>query len=265
MINLVAIIFLISLFAIWYFWKKSPNKKYKNASIVIAIISFFIIGAFGKSVNTKTISKPAKTESSTFSKKSSSSSEKNNPDKKMSQQTESKKQNKAAHSDDQKSSKSSNEPTKDRKIVKKKHFSNIKLGMTKEQVIKELGKPDFQTSRNLTYGEKNIYLVDNKVIGGNYESLQKQVDKKNHEKKEKQEQLKSFAQAFGERSAKHLDRMPSVYKKIPLDTGETMYSWKTDYGLLVRVDSADGATTKVYKYDKKADDGLGELLFTGQN
>jgi hypothetical protein len=44
-----------------------------------------------------------------------------------------------------------------------------------------------------------------------------------------------------------------------------MYSWKTDYGLLVRVDSADGATTKVYKYDKKADDGLGELLFTGQN
>lgn len=208
------VILLIALIATWYFWKKSPNKKYRNVSIAIAIISFFVVGLFGKNSTAKP-NKSVETEKVSTSKQS--------------------------------------------------RFSNIKLGMTKKEVIKELGKPDFQTSRNLTYGKKDIYLVDNKVIGGNYKALQKQVDKKNAEKKEKQEKLKSFAQAFGERSAKHLDRMPSVYKKMPLDNGETMYSWKTDYGLLVRVDSADGATTKVYKYDKKADNGLGELLFTGQN
>jgi outer membrane protein assembly factor BamE (lipoprotein component of BamABCDE complex) len=208
------VILLIALIATWYFWKKSPNKKYRNVSIAIAIISFFVVGYFGKDSTAKP-NKSVETEKVSTSKQS--------------------------------------------------RFSNIKLGMTKKEVIKELGKPDFQTSRNLTYGKKDIYLVDNKVIGGNYKSLQKQVDKKNAEKKEKQEQLKGSAQVFGKRSTKHLESMPSAYKKIPLDTGETMYSWKTDYGLLVRVDSADGATTKVYKYDKKADDGLGELLFTGQN
>lgn len=138
----------------------------------------------------------------------------------------------------------------------------IKLGMTKQEVIKKMGKPDTQTSRNLTYGKKNIYLVNSKVIGGNYKELQKQVDASESKKEEKQAELKSYAQAFGRKSTSHIKKMSSAYKTIPLDNGDMMYSWKTDDGLLVRVDS-DNRVTKVYKYNSSTKDGLGKLLFTG--
>lgn len=47
------VILLIALIATWYFWKKSPNKKYRNVSIAIAIISFFVVGYFGKDSTAK--------------------------------------------------------------------------------------------------------------------------------------------------------------------------------------------------------------------
>ena len=52
--NILTLIFLASAFGIWYFIKKSPNKKYRNISIAVLIGSSFIIGTFFKADTTKT-------------------------------------------------------------------------------------------------------------------------------------------------------------------------------------------------------------------
>lgn len=52
--NILALIFLASAFCIWYFIKKSPNKKYRNISIAVLIGSSFIIGTLFKEDTTKT-------------------------------------------------------------------------------------------------------------------------------------------------------------------------------------------------------------------
>ena len=52
--NILVLIFLASAFGIWYFIKKSPNKKYRNISIAVLIGSSFIIGTFFKADTTKT-------------------------------------------------------------------------------------------------------------------------------------------------------------------------------------------------------------------
>lgn len=52
--NILTLIFLASAFGIWYFIKKSPNKKYRNISIAVLIGSSFIIGTLFKEDTTKT-------------------------------------------------------------------------------------------------------------------------------------------------------------------------------------------------------------------
>lgn len=52
--NILTLIFLASAFGIWYFIKKSPNKKYRNISIAVLIGSSFIFGTFFKADTTKT-------------------------------------------------------------------------------------------------------------------------------------------------------------------------------------------------------------------
>lgn len=52
--NILVLIFLASAFGIWFFIKKSPNKKYRNISIAVLIGSSFIIGTFFKADTTKT-------------------------------------------------------------------------------------------------------------------------------------------------------------------------------------------------------------------
>ena len=52
--NILTLIFLASAFCIWYFIKKSPNKKYRNISIAVLIGSIFIIGTFFSDNTTKT-------------------------------------------------------------------------------------------------------------------------------------------------------------------------------------------------------------------
>ena len=51
--NILTLIFLASAFCIWYFIKKSPNKKYRNISIAVLIGSSLIIGTFFKEDTTK--------------------------------------------------------------------------------------------------------------------------------------------------------------------------------------------------------------------
>lgn len=159
--NFFTLLLILALIAIWYFIRKKPNKKYKNVSIIVAIISFFVVGLTNQSNgDNKASSKGIKTE------KTSSKNSKQSSDKKRESSSKKKSSNK------QKESSSKN-----------KNLDEVKLGMTKDEVIKKFGKPSYQTSRNLLYGKKNIYLVDGKVTGGDYDALQKQVDKKNAKKK----------------------------------------------------------------------------------
>lgn len=51
--NILTLIFLASAFCIWYFIKKSPNKKYRNISIAVLIGSSLIIGTLFKEDTTK--------------------------------------------------------------------------------------------------------------------------------------------------------------------------------------------------------------------
>ena len=51
--NILTLIFLASAFGIWYFIKKSPNKKYRNISIAVLIGSSLIIGTLFKKDTTK--------------------------------------------------------------------------------------------------------------------------------------------------------------------------------------------------------------------
>jgi hypothetical protein len=80
--NILTLIVLASGFGIWYFIKKSPNKKNRNISIAVLIGSLFIIGTFFSDNTTKTENtKPATTQAVTSSSESVESTEKSKEDK----------------------------------------------------------------------------------------------------------------------------------------------------------------------------------------
>lgn len=79
--NILTLIVLASGFGIWYFIKKSPNKRNRNISIAVLIGSLFIIGTFFSDSTTKTENtKPATTQAVTSSE-SSESTEKSKEEK----------------------------------------------------------------------------------------------------------------------------------------------------------------------------------------
>lgn len=83
--NILTLIFLASAFGIWYFIKKSPNKKYRNISIAVLIGSSFIIGTLFKADTTKTENtQPITTQVATIT---SSESTKNTKEEKTSEKT----------------------------------------------------------------------------------------------------------------------------------------------------------------------------------
>lgn len=74
MLAFFSIIFLASLFGIWYFWKKKPNKRFLIITSVIAMISFLTVGNLGET-NKNTNSHSAR-ESSITKKESNSKAKK---------------------------------------------------------------------------------------------------------------------------------------------------------------------------------------------
>lgn len=79
--NVLTLIVLVSGFGIWYFIKKSPNKRNRNISIAVLIGSLLIIGTFSSENTTKNeITKPVTTQAVTSSE-SSESTEKSKEEK----------------------------------------------------------------------------------------------------------------------------------------------------------------------------------------
>ncbi|MGY4734960.1 outer membrane protein assembly factor BamE domain-containing protein [Weissella cibaria] len=150
----------------------------------------------------------------------------------------------------------------------KSKIKKVKLGMTKKQVKKILGKPDRVDSGMLTYEKYGyLYFSKGKLTGGEDKSIQAQVTKKNAAKKSskanKRQTLLSQAKYFGTKDVESIQKATYAYASTEIDGG-MMYMWKSKAGKLIRVDLDEYGKTAVYKYDDSKDNGLGEQLYIGK-
>lgn len=146
----------------------------------------------------------------------------------------------------------------------KQKAKKLELGTSKKKVIKKLGKPERDDDQMLTYHDFVLYFENDKLVGSDLPAIQKKVDKKIADKKAKKEQLKGQAQYFGRRPVDYIQKMPSAYKAVR--SGDEMwYLYNPGDGqpLLLRVDEPGDMTT-VYVYDKKKENGRGQVLYTGR-
>ena len=140
--------------------------------------------------------------------------------------------------------------------------------MTKSQVIAIMGKPTEQDTTYLMYGSDDLDFHDDKLFDGSPRNIKEAATKK--EKNEAKEsirkrvnesELKSFAKVFGQKDVETLQKyVGSAYSSIETSQGMA-YGWKTDYGMLYRLDDSSTGITHVYK------DGLGDSgtqLYVGQ-
>ncbi|WP_430490304.1 hypothetical protein [Lactiplantibacillus pentosus] len=164
---------------------------------------------------------------------------------------------------------SSKRESKSKKATKKHYnFSKIKLGMTKSQVIAILGKPTDQNSSTLIYGSADLDFDHDKLFDGSPRKIHKAANKKAKaeakkasRKKVNASQLKSFAKAFGQKDVETLQRNVGIaYSSTETPQGMA-YGWKTNYGMLYRLDDSETGLTHVYK-GGLGDDGT--ELYVGQ-
>ncbi|MDY1545669.1 outer membrane protein assembly factor BamE [Lactiplantibacillus pentosus] len=164
---------------------------------------------------------------------------------------------------------SSKHESKSKKATKRHYnFSKIKLGMTKSQVIAILGKPTDQNSSTLIYGSADLDFDHDKLFDGSPRKIHKAANKKAKaeakkasRKKVNASQLKSFAKAFGQKDVETLQRNVGIaYSSTETPQGMA-YGWKTNYGMLYRLDDSETGLTHVYK-GGLGDDGA--ELYVGQ-
>ncbi|MCE6030415.1 DUF308 domain-containing protein [Lactiplantibacillus pentosus] len=164
---------------------------------------------------------------------------------------------------------SSKHESKSKKATKRHYnFSKIKLGMTKSQVIAILGKPTDQNSSTLIYGSADLDFDHDKLFDGSPRKIHKAANKKAKaeakkasRKKVNASQLKSFAKAFGQKDVETLQRNVGIaYSSTETPQGMA-YGWKTNYGMLYRLDNSETGLTHVYK-GGLGDDGT--ELYVGQ-
>lgn len=154
------------------------------------------------------------------------------------------------------------------KLSQKDKAATLKLGTSKSSVLKIVGKPVSDEDQMLTYHGFDLYFEADKLVGGSIPAIQKQVDQKiakeKEAKKNKQSQLQSHAEYFGNKPVASLQKNTAAYKGFRVGD-DMVYNFKfaDDEPTLIRVDSADGLTT-VYEADKNAADGRGKELYTGK-
>ncbi len=145
---------------------------------------------------------------------------------------------------------------------------NLKIGTSKEEVIKKLGKPIDDSDGLLTYHGFDLYFENNKLVGGNLPKLQKKAYKAGQERKQseknKQQEIQNFAQSFGQKPVEEVQKEKMVYPSQRVGN-QMMYSWRPDKDMptYIRVDDENGFTT-VYLYDQNAKNGLGQQLYQGK-
>lgn len=121
----------------------------------------------------------------------------------------------------------------------------------------------------LTYHGFDLYFENNKLTGGhNLPKLEKKAYKAGQERKEseknKQQEIQTFAQGFGQKPVEEIQKETMVYPSQRVGN-QMLYSWKPgkDMPTYIRVDDEHGFTT-VYLYDQNAKNGLGRQLYQGK-
>lgn len=150
-------------------------------------------------------------------------------------------------------------------------FSKVDAGMTMDQVIKAIGKqPTDKDDNTLYYGKEDIDFSNGVLIGSSIKAIQDKVDDKfkseasqASKQKNDAENLKSYAQYFGNLPVENIQSKPYAYKSSKIDNGmRYLYKVKAN-SFLVRIDTDDGYTN-VYTYDGNSEEKLGEDLYTGR-
>lgn len=267
------------------------KQSFKYGLIALAAsLLFVIVGIIANPVKTTTSHQDriAKAQTSRTSKKhtqtksadksaskkqsSKSNSKKANSKKSASHKSSTKKQTSKSSQATKKTmaqKSSSKRESKSKKATKKHYnFSKIKLGMTKSQVIAILGKPTDQNSSTLIYGSADLDFDHDKLFDGSPRKIHKAANKKAKaeakkasRKKVNASQLKSFAKAFGQKDVETLQRNVGIaYSSTETPQGMA-YGWKTNYGMLYRLDDSETGLTHVYK-GGLGDDGT--ELYVGQ-
>lgn len=217
--------------------------------------------AHSKKISTSKIESPDKSSNKKHSKKTT-----------LKKTSSSKKKPSENNSDTKKTvaKKSSSKNKASTKKTKKKvySFNKIKIGMTKSQVISIMGKPTDESSSTLMYGSDDLDFENDKLFDGSPDKIHKAAIKKDKaeakessKKRANESELKSFAKVFGQKDVETLQKyVGSAYSSIETSQGMA-YGWKTDYGMLYRLDDSSTGITHVYK------DGLGDSgtqLYVGQ-
>lgn len=267
------------------------KQSFKYGLIALAAsLLFVIVGIIANPVKTTTSHQDriAKAQTSRTSKKhtqtksadksarkkqsSKSNSKKANSKKSASHKSSTKKQTSKSSQATKKTmaqKSSSKRESKSKKATKKHYnFSKIELGMTKSQVIAILGKPTDQNSSTLIYGSADLDFDHDKLFDGSPRKIHKAANKKAKaeakkasRKKVNASQLKSFAKVFGQKDVETLQRNVGIaYSSTETPQGMA-YGWKTNYGMLYRLDDSETGLTHVYK-GGLGDDGT--ELYVGQ-
>lgn len=267
------------------------KQSFKYGLIALAAsLLFVIVGIIANPVKTTTSHQDriAKAQTSRTSKKhtqtksadksaskkqsSKSNSKKANSKKSASHKSSTKKQTSKSSQATKKTmaqKSSSKRESKSKKATKKHYnFNKIELGMTKSQVIAILGKPTDQNSSTLIYGSADLDFDHDKLFDGSPRKIHKAANKKAKaeakkasRKKVNASQLKSFAKAFGQKDVETLQRNVGIaYSSTETPQGMA-YGWKTNYGMLYRLDDSETGLTHVYK-GGLGDDGT--ELYVGQ-
>ena len=143
--------------------------------------------------------------------------------------------------------------------------------MTMDQVIQAIGKqPTDKDDNTLYYGKEDIDFSNGVLIGSSVKSIQDKVDNKfkseasqASKQKNDAENLKSYAQYFGNLPVENIQSKPYAYKSSKIDNGMRYLYKVKDNSFLVRIDTDDGYTN-VYTYDGNSEEKLGKDLYTGR-
>ncbi|MFK8254608.1 hypothetical protein [Leuconostoc mesenteroides] len=264
MASFFLLIFFVTI--VWFFVSRRSDKKSKGKTttktwfiLAISIISFIIVG------NSSSEKDDTKYGSATTTNFASSSNKPNMP-------VEEEKLDSATSSSTKVSSaQSSSSSSSSIKASQQYDFSKVEYGMTMDQVINAVGKqPTNRDNYALFYDDNDFDFTNDKLIGSSVQSVQNKIDAKNRaeqesakKEQEDQEQLKSQAKYFGNRSVEYVQNHPAAYSSAQIENGMRYVYFVKKNSYLVRIDTNDGYTN-VYSYDGNKQNQLGNTLYVGK-
>lgn len=256
-------LFIFFVTIIWFFVSRKSDKKNRGKTTTktwrildISIISFIIVGTSSSEKDDSKYGSATTTNFASSSNKPDLPVEEEKLDSSTSSSTE--------VSLDQSSSSI-------QKASQQYDFSKVEYGMTMDQVINAVGKqPTNRDNYALFYDDDDFDFTNDKLIGSSVQSVQNKIDAKKRaeqestkKEQEDQEQLKSQAKYFGNRSVEYVQNHPSAYSSAQIENGMRYVYFVKKNSYLVRIDTNDGYTN-VYSYDGNSQNQLGNTLYVGK-